>query len=97
MAQTQLLSVNVTHASDRGSSDSPGRNTSFSVASLQSSSPAGSEKKVGSRDTNNNVCPQCGKQFSSSSALAKHKLTHSDERKFVCTICSRGFKRQDHL
>ncbi|EDO46748.1 predicted protein, partial [Nematostella vectensis] len=37
------------------------------------------------------------KIFGSSSALAKHKLTHSDERRYVCSICSKGFKRQDHL
>lgn len=42
-------------------------------------------------------CDQCGKIFGSSSALAKHKLTHSDERRYVCQICSKGFKRQDHL
>lgn len=42
-------------------------------------------------------CEQCGKTFGSSSALAKHKLTHSDERKYVCGTCGKGFKRQDHL
>lgn len=92
------LSVNVSHTLDK--SASPGQNSPYSVASLQSNSPAGSEKGKGTRESgnnNNNVCAQCGKQFSSSSALAKHRLTHSDERKFVCPICSRGFKRQDHL
>ena len=39
----------------------------------------------------------CGKMFNNSSALAKHKLTHSDERKHVCRICAKAFKRQDHL
>lgn len=42
-------------------------------------------------------CPVCGKNFNNSSALAKHKLTHSDERKYVCPVCSKAFKRQDHL
>ena len=42
-------------------------------------------------------CSLCGKMFNNSSALAKHKLTHSDERKHVCPICSKAFKRQDHL
>ena len=42
-------------------------------------------------------CNQCSKLFNNSSALAKHKLTHSAERKFLCTICEKKFKRQDHL
>lgn len=42
-------------------------------------------------------CPTCGKVFSNSSALTKHKLTHSDERKYVCQLCAKAFKRQDHL
>ena len=42
-------------------------------------------------------CPVCAKAFNNSSALAKHKLTHSDERKYVCPVCSKAFKRQDHL
>ncbi|CAL8105974.1 unnamed protein product [Calicophoron daubneyi] len=42
-------------------------------------------------------CPFCDKAFSNSSAIAKHKLTHSQERKYVCSICHKAFKRQDHL
>ncbi|VDL19149.1 unnamed protein product [Hymenolepis diminuta] len=42
-------------------------------------------------------CPTCSKVFSNSSAIAKHKLTHSDERKHVCHVCKKAFKRQDHL
>ncbi|XP_011525675.1 zinc finger protein 541 isoform X5 [Homo sapiens] len=42
-------------------------------------------------------CSLCGKVFSSASSLSKHYLTHSQERKHVCKICSKAFKRQDHL
>lgn len=35
-------------------------------------------------------CIECGKDFSNQSALSKHKLTHSDERKFVCPLCAKG-------
>ncbi|XP_048504892.1 mucin-4 isoform X8 [Athalia rosae] len=42
-------------------------------------------------------CQVCGKVFNNASALTKHKLTHSDERKYVCTMCGKAFKRQDHL
>ncbi|ESO86214.1 hypothetical protein LOTGIDRAFT_100548, partial [Lottia gigantea] len=37
------------------------------------------------------------KSFNNSSALAKHRLTHSEERKYICNVCHKGFKRQDHL
>jgi hypothetical protein len=49
------------------------------------------------KSTSQNQCDVCNRAFSSASGLAKHKLTHSDERKFICSICGRGFKRQDHL
>ncbi|XP_065721596.2 uncharacterized protein [Drosophila suzukii] len=42
-------------------------------------------------------CQICCKIFGNASALAKHKLTHSDERKYICALCSKAFKRQDHL
>ncbi|XP_022116565.2 uncharacterized protein LOC110994315 isoform X1 [Pieris rapae] len=42
-------------------------------------------------------CQVCNKVFGNASALAKHKLTHSDERKYVCITCAKAFKRQDHL
>jgi len=42
-------------------------------------------------------CPVCYKLFNNSSALAKHKLTHSSERKYACRLCGKTFKRQDHL
>ncbi|CAH1792207.1 unnamed protein product [Owenia fusiformis] len=57
----------------------------------------GRPSKSGSPGRPGVSCPTCGKQFNNSSALAKHKLTHSDERKYVCPICSKAFKRQDHL
>ncbi|XP_072389156.1 uncharacterized protein [Diabrotica undecimpunctata] len=42
-------------------------------------------------------CQVCAKVFGNASALAKHKLTHSDERKYICNMCGKAFKRQDHL
>ncbi|CAF3334793.1 unnamed protein product [Rotaria socialis] len=43
------------------------------------------------------VHPNCNKTFTNKSALAKHKLTHSQDRKHVCSKCNKGFKRLDHL
>jgi len=42
-------------------------------------------------------CTVCSKTFNNSSALAKHKLIHSDDRRYTCSQCSKSFKRQDHL
>lgn len=42
-------------------------------------------------------CATCSKTFNNSSALAKHKLIHSEERRYICNQCSKSFKRQDHL
>ena len=42
-------------------------------------------------------CSVCSKVFSNASALAKHRLTHSEERRYHCNICGKAFKRQDHL
>ena len=42
-------------------------------------------------------CIDCGKIFTNKSALAKHRLIHSNERKYACHLCDKSFKRQDHL
>lgn len=39
----------------------------------------------------------CGRQFSRSDELSRHKRTHTGEKKFACTICGRRFMRSDHL
>ncbi|XP_034326291.2 transcriptional-regulating factor 1 isoform X3 [Magallana gigas] len=49
------------------------------------------------RNSNSLMCTTCNKSFNNTSALAKHRLTHSDERKYVCNLCQKAFKRQDHL
>lgn len=44
-------------------------------------------------------CPICGKGFSESSNLSKHKRTHEVKGRFTCTVhgCDRNFHRQDQL
>ena len=91
-----------TPSSEEGGSASPGRSSPYTEYGTPS--PKSEDHMRGSgkgkqkpKQDSSNQCPQCGKTFSSSSALAKHKLIHSDERKYICQICSKGFKRQDHL
>ncbi|CAF1238641.1 unnamed protein product [Adineta steineri] len=81
--------------------------------SPSSSSPLSTDVKLTSIDPGNNqtntntmplqqgrhTCthPECNKIFANKSALAKHKLTHSQDRKHKCAKCNKGFKRLDHL
>lgn len=61
------------------------------------SGPSNAVDSPGLKSSGQHQCDACNRSFSSASGLAKHKLTHSDERKFICLVCGRGFKRQDHL
>lgn len=43
------------------------------------------------------TCKICSKTFAQSSNYKNHIRTHSDERPFVCNVCSIGFKERYHL
>jgi len=43
------------------------------------------------------TCEVCGKIFAHTSNYKNHIRTHSDERPFVCHVCSIGFKERYHL
>lgn len=42
-------------------------------------------------------CAVCGKYFLQASYYRNHMRTHSEERPFVCDLCSIGFKERYHL
>ena len=43
------------------------------------------------------VWKDCNRSFARSDELARHKRSHTGERKFECPLCSRKFMRSDHL
>jgi uncharacterized Zn-finger protein len=45
----------------------------------------------------NFACDGCDRRFGSKKNLARHLKLHMNERKYVCTVCNRGFNRGDYL
>ena len=39
----------------------------------------------------------CGRRFARSDELARHRRTHTGEKKYACPLCGRKFMRSDHL
>ncbi|XP_072171460.1 uncharacterized protein [Diadema setosum] len=83
---------------DAGAPQQQGDNGPVGMAAAQPRPRKGRPKVGGGQGHRyQQPCPTCGKVFGSSSALAKHKLIHSNERRHKCLLCAKSFKRQDHL
>ncbi|TGZ65263.1 hypothetical protein CRM22_005956 [Opisthorchis felineus] len=51
----------------------------------------------GSTPRSSYKCSHCGRGFSKAYNRTIHERTHTDERPFSCSVCSRRFRRKDHL
>ena len=77
------------HAALHRKSSGSSRPSVLSMQSLAASACSGAKDKWS--------CEVCGKVFAHTSNYKNHIRTHSDERPFVCHVCSIGFKERYHL
>jgi uncharacterized Zn-finger protein len=74
------------------SSSSTGNVQQFSNSNSCSSSNDGGDNKQ-----TTNSCPECGKQFSTSSGLKQHMHIHSSVKPFVCEVCLKAYTQFSNL
>ena len=77
------------HAALHRKSTGTSRSSLLSMQALAITSGPGVKEKW--------TCEVCGKIFAHTSNYKNHIRTHSDERPFVCHVCSIGFKERYHL
>eukprot|EP00469_Lotharella_globosa_P002247 CAMPEP_0167801432 /NCGR_PEP_ID=MMETSP0111_2-20121227/18419_1 /TAXON_ID=91324 /ORGANISM="Lotharella globosa, Strain CCCM811" /LENGTH=169 /DNA_ID=CAMNT_0007697073 /DNA_START=387 /DNA_END=896 /DNA_ORIENTATION=+ len=69
----------------------------FSRRPSPSSTTTRKNKKNRQREKKNMECDKCCKTFRTMYGLKRHKLVHTNRRKFKCGLCQARFKQKCHL
>ncbi|KAH6923741.1 hypothetical protein HPB50_005812 [Hyalomma asiaticum] len=82
----------------RSGADTPGgRDISGSGRRVPKRSRKRPPKKPRSDDGSRNECDVCGHHFVDPSYMEAHRLTHTDEKQYPCSICGRNFSHARNL